>query len=74
MATMISLQGPELAAWSTGFPVTLLHVGVTLLILLLGSVLYAVITPHRELQLVRSGNAAERQRPPSCWRCSGSPT
>ena len=55
---MISLQGPELAAWSTGFPVTLLHVGVTLLILLLGSVLYAVITPHRELQLVRSGNAA----------------
>ena len=58
MATMISLQGPELAAWSTGFPVTLLHVGVTLLILLLGAVLYALITPHRELDLERAGNAA----------------
>jgi len=55
---MISLQGPEFAAWSTGFPVTLLHVGMTLLILLLGAALYALITPHREIQLVRAGNAA----------------
>lgn len=55
---MMSLQGPEFAAWSTGFPVTLLHVGVTLLILLLGVALYALITPHREIELVRAGNAA----------------
>ena len=55
---MITLQGPEFAAWSTGFPVTLLHVGMTLLILLLGAALYALITPHREIQLVRAGNAA----------------
>ena len=55
---MISFDGPEVAAWSTGFPVTLLHVGVTLLILLLGATLYALITPHREIELVRAGNAA----------------
>lgn len=52
------LQGPELAAWSTGFPVTLLHVAVTLVILFLGAALYALITPHREVELVRQGNAA----------------
>ena len=30
-------QSPELQAWAAGFPITLLHVGVTLLILVAGA-------------------------------------
>jgi putative membrane protein len=52
------MQSPELQAWASGFPVTLLHVSVTLLILLAGASLYALLTPHREIQLIREGNAA----------------
>ncbi|MFI4934872.1 MAG: DUF350 domain-containing protein [Caulobacterales bacterium] len=52
------LQSPELQAWAAGFPVTLLHVGVTLVILVGGTALYALLTPHREIQLIREGNAA----------------
>src|SRR5580698_8142994 len=56
---MISpIQSPELAAWATGFPVTLLHVAVALAILLVGAALYALLTPHREIQLIRDGNPA----------------
>lgn len=52
------LQSPELQAWAAGFPLALLHAGVTLLILVAGSALYALITPHREIQLIREGNSA----------------
>jgi putative membrane protein len=52
------LQSPELDAWASGFPLTLLHLGVALLILAAGAALYALITPHREIQLIREGNAA----------------
>jgi putative membrane protein len=52
------LQSPELDAWASGFPLTLLHVSVALLILLAGAALYALVTPHREIQLIREGNAA----------------
>ncbi len=52
------LQSPELQAWAAGFPITLLHVGVTLLILVIGASLYALLTPHREIQLIREGNPA----------------
>ncbi len=52
------IQSPELAAWATGFPVTLEHVGLTLVILIAGAALYALLTPHREIQLIRDGNAA----------------
>jgi putative membrane protein len=52
------LQSPELQAWAMGFPITLLHAGVTLLILIVGATLYALITPHREIQLIRQGNTA----------------
>jgi putative membrane protein len=51
-------QSPELQAWASGFPVTLLHVVVTLLILAAGASLYALLTPHREIQLIREGNTA----------------
>jgi putative membrane protein len=52
------IHSPELQAWATGFPVALLHVGVTLAILLAGAALYALVTPHREIQLIREGNTA----------------
>ena len=48
----------ELDAWASGFPLTLLHVSVALVILAAGAALYAVVTPHREIQLIREGNAA----------------
>ena len=52
------LQSPELQAWAAGFPLTLLHAAVTLAILIAGAALYALITPHREIQLIREGNSA----------------
>jgi len=52
------LQAPELEAWATGFPILLLHVGLTLVILGLGAALYAFLTPSREIALVREGNPA----------------
>ena len=54
----VSLQTPELEAWATGFPVTLMHVGVAAALLAGGAALYALLTPHREIQLIRDGNAA----------------
>lgn len=52
------LQSPEIQAFATGFPLTLLHAGVTLLILLIGTAVYALLTPHKEITLIREGNAA----------------
>ena len=51
-------DSPELDAWASGFPLTLLHVGVALAILIGGAALYAMVTPHREIQLIREGNSA----------------
>jgi len=53
-----SLSSPELDAWASGFPITLLHVAVALAILVAGAAVYALVTPHREIQLIRDGNAA----------------
>ncbi|MFN3512534.1 MAG: DUF350 domain-containing protein [Phenylobacterium sp.] len=52
------LQSPEIQAFATGFPITLLHAGVTILILLAAAVIYVLMTPHREISLIRAGNAA----------------
>ncbi len=52
------LQSPEIQAFATGFPVTLLHAAVTLLVLIAGTVVYALLTPHKEVQLIREGNSA----------------
>lgn len=54
----LSLQSPELDAWASGFPVMLLHAGVTLAIFAGAAALYALFSPHREIQLVRDGNPA----------------
>jgi len=55
---MPELQSPEIQAFATGFPITLMHAGVTVLILFLGAGLYILLTPHREISLIREGNAA----------------
>ena len=52
------LQSPEITAFATGFPLTMMHAGVTLLILILGVALYVLLTPHKEVQLIREGNSA----------------
>jgi putative membrane protein len=51
-------RAPELEAWALGFPLTLLHALVTVAILAAGTALYALITPHREIALIRQGNSA----------------
>ena len=52
------LQSPEVQAFATGFPVTLLHASVTLVMLVLGTALYALMTPHKVITLIREGNSA----------------
>src|SRR3990167_10926154 len=52
------LQSPEIQAFATGFPVTLMHIGVTMLILVLAAGVYILLTPHKEITLIRAGNSA----------------
>lgn len=52
------IQSPEIQAFATGFPITLLHAGVTVAILFTAAALYVLLTPHREITLIREGNAA----------------
>lgn len=52
------LQSPEIQAFATGFPITLMHIGVTVLILVLAAGVYILLTPHREIALIRAGNSA----------------
>jgi putative membrane protein len=49
---------PEVQAFAAGFPVTLLHAGVTLAMLVFGATVYSLLTPYKEVQLIREGNAA----------------
>jgi putative membrane protein len=49
---------PEIQAFSTGFPATLAHAAVALILLGAGSALYALVSPNREIQEIRDGNAA----------------
>lgn len=53
-----ALSSPEVLAFATGFPVTLLHAGVTIGLLAIGATLYALLTPWREITLIREGNSA----------------
>jgi putative membrane protein len=49
---------PEVQAFATGFPLTLLHVAVTLALLFAGVGVYIMLTPQKEVALVRAGNVA----------------
>tara|TARA_R110000868_G_scaffold1844_15_gene14669 strand:- start:4805 stop:5218 length:414 start_codon:yes stop_codon:yes gene_type:complete len=49
---------PVIQSFLTGFPVLLLHFGVTLGMLAIGVTIYHFITPYHELRLIRNGNTA----------------
>ncbi|MBX9576025.1 MAG: DUF350 domain-containing protein [Caulobacteraceae bacterium] len=52
------LASAEVQAFAAGFPVMLLHLAATLGLLVLGAVIYAALTPWKEIELIREGNAA----------------
>jgi putative membrane protein len=52
------LDSAEVQAFATGFPTTMAHLGVTLALMLAGAVIYALVTPWKEITLIRQGNAA----------------
>jgi putative membrane protein len=52
------IASPEIQAFAAGFPVFLAHTGVTVLILLAAAALYVLLTPHKEITLIREGNEA----------------
>ncbi|HZW15779.1 MAG TPA: DUF350 domain-containing protein [Brevundimonas sp.] len=52
------LESPEVQAFASGFPTTVLHLVVTLGLLAVGAVIYALLTPWKEITLIREGNAA----------------
>ena len=52
------LQSAEVQAFASGFPVMVLHLAVTLGLMLAGSVIYALLTPWKEIDLIREGNSA----------------
>lgn len=52
------LSRPEVQAFASGFPVTLAHFGTSILLLFVGATFYALLTPWKEIALIREGNAA----------------
>jgi len=52
------LESPEVQAFATGFPTTVAHLAVTLALLGAGAVIYALLTPWKEIALIREGNSA----------------
>lgn len=53
-----SLSSPEVQAFAAGFPIALMHAAVTIGLLFAGASLYALLTPWKEIELIREGNAA----------------
>jgi putative membrane protein len=49
---------PEIQAFAHGFPITLLHVAVSVVMLVAAAGLYVLLTPHHEIRLIREGNVA----------------
>ena len=52
------IPSPEIQAFAAGFPVFLAHAGVTVVILFAAAALYILLTPHKEITLIREGNTA----------------
>ena len=52
------LSSAEMQAFASGFPVMVTHLIVTLLLLAAGAAVYALLTPWREIALIRQGNPA----------------
>ena len=52
------LSSPEVQAFANGFPVMMLHLVITLALLVAAATVYALLTPWREVHLIRQGNTA----------------
>ena len=52
------LSSAEVQAFASGFPVMVMHLIVTLLLLAAGATVYALLTPWKEIALIREGNSA----------------
>ena len=52
------LSGPEIQAFASGFPVMVVHLVATFILLGAGAVIYGLLTPWKEVALIREGNAA----------------
>jgi putative membrane protein len=52
------LSHPDVQAFAAGFPVTLMHAAITAVLLFVGATLYVLLTPYKEIALIREGNAA----------------
>jgi putative membrane protein len=52
------MTSPVLQAFASGFPITLLHVAVSVGMLFLAAAIYILLTPHREISMIREGNVA----------------
>lgn len=52
------LSSAEVQAFASGFPVMIMHLVVTLLLLAAGATVYALLTPWKEIALIREGNPA----------------
>ncbi|MCH8684211.1 DUF350 domain-containing protein [Pedomonas mirosovicensis] len=51
-------MGPVVESLLQGVPVLLLHLGVAIAVLVAALAIYIAITPHKEIALIRAGNAA----------------
>jgi putative membrane protein len=53
-----AFASPEVQAFANGFPVALLQMLVSLAILLGAVMVHSLLTPHKEVRLIREGNSA----------------
>ena len=51
-------MSPEIQAFTNAIAIALAHMGLTLVLLFAGATIYALITPHKEIQLIQEGNTA----------------
>jgi putative membrane protein len=49
---------PEIQAFASGFPITLLHAAISVAMLAAAVAVYVLLTPHKEITLIRQGNNA----------------
>jgi putative membrane protein len=54
----MSTPSPEIQAFASGFPITLLHAAVGVAMLFVATAIYVLLTPHKEITLIRAGNPA----------------
>jgi putative membrane protein len=51
-------SSPELQAFAAGMPIALMHASLTILLFIIGAAIYCLLTPYKDVQLIRDGNAA----------------